>query len=142
MYQGENPDGPERSVASYERDLAEASKTNKCVNGIKGPSMLNRLSFYHPIYNTNIDSMHSVFLGAIKTLFRFWFEIENDGSLIQEMETIDNRLKCIRPPKFIPNTPMSIYTWKKWRAKEYMVFVLYYVIPIFNGSWTPIITQI
>ena len=53
-------------------------------------------------------------------------------SLRRFMATIDNRSQNIRPPKFVPTTPRSIYSWKSWRAHEFLSFLFYYSLPIFS----------
>jgi hypothetical protein len=42
--------------------------------GVKGDCVLSETEYFHPIINTNIDVMHSVFLGVVKTLFEYWFD--------------------------------------------------------------------
>ena len=77
--------------------------------------------------------MHSVLEGVLKNFFKFWFEstISCNYSLKKYMQEIDNRLLNIKPPKFIPSTPRSIYSYKLWRAHEYLSFILYYSLPVF-----------
>jgi hypothetical protein len=49
------------------------------------------------------------------------------------MEEINHRLMKIRPPSFVPNAPRQIHTWKLWKAHEYLAFLIYYSLPVFNG---------
>ena len=79
--------------------------------------------------------MHTVLEGVVKSLFNKWFSQDNHASecsLRKHMNQIDLRLVSIRPPKFIPTTPRSIYSWKTWRAHEYLGFLIYYSLPIFH----------
>ena len=79
--------------------------------------------------------MHTVLEGVVKGLFHKWFSQENhskDFSMRKHMNIIDKTLLTIKPPKFIPTTPRSIYSWKTWRAHEYLSFLMYYSIPIFH----------
>ena len=104
------------------------------VNGVKGVCCLSYLQLFHPISGTCIDYMHSVLEGVVKSLFTSWFSQEshdNKYSLRCFMQTIDSRLLSIQPPKYVPTAPRSIYTWKTWRAHEYLSFLLYYSLPIF-----------
>ena len=48
------------------------------------------------------------------------------------MQEIDNRLLKIRPPTFVPSTPKSLYSYKLWRAHEYLAFFLFYALPVFK----------
>ena len=78
--------------------------------------------------------MHSVLEGVVKGMFYRWFGVENhqmECSLKSFMHQIDGRIICIKPPKFVPTTPRSIYSWKQWRAHEYLSFILYYSLPVF-----------
>ena len=78
--------------------------------------------------------MHSLLEGVVKSMFSKWFGQENNQmscSLRNYMQQIDQRVINIRPPKYIPTTPRSIYCWKTWRAHEYLSFILYYALPVF-----------
>jgi len=127
----QNPTGPARSDESYNDDVNKKYKNN----GVLGYCSLSLLEIFHPVSGTCIDYMHTVLEGVVKSLFNKWFSQENyskDYSLRKEMVLIDKRLISIRPPKFIPITPRSIQSWKTWRAHEYLSFLIYYSIPIFN----------
>ena len=124
------PTGPLRSDKSYEDDL----KQRISKNGVLGLCCLSYLDHYHPISGTCIDYMHSVLEGVVKGMFYRWFGVENhqmECSLKSFMHQIDGRIICIKPPKFVPTTPRSIYSWKQWRAHEYLSFILYYSLPVF-----------
>ncbi len=102
-------------------------------------ALLDSLGFKHWMTVTTSFVLPFVSLiGCIfcsPSLFNKWFSQENyskDYSLRKEMVLIDKRLISIRPPKFIPITPRSIQSWKTWRAHEYLSFLIYYSIPIFN----------
>ena len=78
--------------------------------------------------------MHSVLLGVVKTFFKFWFEGDNSKEYCLNKHTsqINERLLRIKPPSFINNPPRSIYLWKKWKAHEFLYFMLYYILPVFH----------
>lgn len=129
-----NPDGPKRSLIKYDAYLKQSSASNKPCFGIKSKSALSELSYFHPIFNSNVDSMHSVFYGVIKNLFVFWFDhpIKSKYSLKNRINAINNRLLQIRPPSFCPSAPRSILDFKIWKANEFMVFIIYYALIVFN----------
>jgi hypothetical protein len=79
--------------------------------------------------------MHSVLEGVIKNLFNYWFngKISASYSLGKYMQELDRRLLNIKPPKYIPCTPRSIYTHHLWRAHEYSTFILFYSLTVFHG---------
>lgn len=103
--------------------------------GIKGRSLLSNLKYFNPVTSTCIDYMHSLLEGVIKNFFKYWFSPEyagNQYSLRKYMQEIDNRLLNIKPPKYVPSVPRSIYTFNLWRAHEYLTFTIYYSIPVFH----------
>jgi hypothetical protein len=81
--------------------------------------------------------MHSILEGVVKRFFKFWFEETVSGdekydfSLKRHIKEIDRRLSNIKVPSFIPTTPRSILDYKIWRAKEFLCFLIYYLLPIF-----------
>lgn len=127
----EDPNGPTRTDESYNDDV----KKRYTQNGVMGYCCLSYLAHFHPISGTCIDYMHTVLEGVVKSLFHKWFSQENhskDYSLRKDMNLIDIRILSIRPPKFVPTTPRSIFSWKTWRAHEYLSFLVYYSIPLFH----------
>jgi hypothetical protein len=58
-----------------------------------GECLLNKLDFYHPIKSTNIDFMHSIFLGVMKNMFSYWFDTSNKNySLSSNIIELNKRL--------------------------------------------------
>ena len=55
--------------------------------------------------------MHTVLERVAKNFFNYWFngKISCNYSLAKYMIEIDKRLLKIRPPKYIPSTPHTIY---------------------------------
>ena len=108
---------------------------NEVFNGVKGDCILNYLKYFNVVESHCIDYMHSVLEGVIKTFFNYWFnsKLSCDYSLASKMQEIDNRLLNIKPPKYIPSTPRSIYTHNLWRAHEFSTFLLFYAAPVLNG---------
>ena len=127
----DDPSGPLRKKETYIEDCENQSY------GVKGKIKLSELRFFSPLYNTNIDYMHSILEGVVKRFFRYWFDENGEQSLKQFTQEIDERLLSIKPPLFIPITPRSIEQRAKWRANEYLNFLLYYSLPIFCGIMEP-----
>ena len=92
---------------------------------------MRRLKHFKPITNTCVDSMHSGLEGIGKKFFSICFSSEN-SSHPSNMRKFDKRLLQIRPPKFVPSTPRSIYSHNLWRAHEYLSFFLYYALAVFK----------
>ena len=78
--------------------------------------------------------MHSILHGVIKTLFHFWFDQKYSSeqfSLRKNIQEIDKILVMIKPPSFFPCAPRSIQDYSNWRAKEFLLFIIYYSVPVF-----------
>ena len=123
----DNPSGPLRNKYKYFEDCENKSF------GVKGKIELSDLRFFSPLHNTNINYMHSVLEGVVKRFFRYWFDENGEQSLKAFTIEIDKRLLSIKPPSFIPITPRSIDQRAKWRANEYLNFLLFYSLPVFFG---------
>jgi len=64
-----------------------------------------------------------------------WFSSENSShpsNMRKYMQEIDKKLLQIRPSKFVPSTPRSIYSHNLWGAHEYFSFFLYYALAVFK----------
>lgn len=78
--------------------------------------------------------MHSLLDGVLKKLMMYWFDSSYSSksfSLRKFMQEIDKRLLIIKPPKFV-RTPRTIYNHSLWHAHEYLAFILYYSLPVFE----------
>ncbi len=135
-YDSKDPTGPKRTNESYLTDLEKAISLKTPVNGVKGKCPLSRLKYFNvPSTQTCIDYMHSLLEGVVKNLMNYWFETGEflgEHSLRGFMQEIDKRLMSIKPPKFVPYTPRSIYSHNLWHAHEYLAFILYYALPVFK----------
>ena len=70
------------------------------VNGVKeGGTFLSQLKHFKCLANTQIDCMHSIFYGVVKSLFRYWFDESGNQSLKHSIDIIDKKLVSIRPPR-------------------------------------------
>ena len=97
---------------------------------------MSKLKSFCPIRSTCIDYMHSLCEGVIKNFFNYWFEAGDflgEHSLQKYMQEIERRLLIIKPPKFVPYTPRSIYSHNLWYAHKYLEFILYYALPVFKN---------
>jgi hypothetical protein len=136
-YNNDDPSGPKRTDDSYEIHLQEVINTKTDIYGVKGPCILSNCKYFKPISSTCIDYMHSVLEGVIKKLFTHWFDSKYSSkcfSIRKFMHTIDDRILLIRPPKFVPSTPRSIYIYSLWHAHEYLTFILYYSLAVLNEA--------
>lgn len=133
-----NPEGPRRNIIEYKNDLnmwhSNAIHNKPHVRGVKGDTLLNKLKYFDITKSIQIDYMHSVLLGVIKTFFSFWFDNNNEKySLSKHIKQIDDRLLKLRPPSYITIAPRTIATWKQWKAREFLNFILFYSLIVFRG---------
>lgn len=84
------------------------------------------------IRTTALDAMHCVFEGVMKAMLDLWFNPEFSDmswSLYHRLDTIDNRLKHIKPPGFVQRRPRSIKKhlayWKASELKNFF-FIMFY----------------
>jgi len=116
----------ERTSESYYIDLKSFNY------GVKGPCQLSRCKFYNVYKSTNIDFMHLIGLGVIKSLFEYWFDKKlGPYSLRDNYNEIEKRYLSINPPDYLPATPKHLPTWRNWKANEFINFILFYSIPLF-----------
>ncbi|CAF0936386.1 unnamed protein product [Brachionus calyciflorus] len=106
-YNSKNPDGPKRTENIYEQHLQKCLEKEKKCFGITDKCILGELKYFNPVVNTCIDSMHSIFLGVIKSKFSYLFEHPNirPYSLKKRIVEINNRLLEIKPPSYISSAP-------------------------------------
>lgn len=134
-YRPENPKGPLRTDQGYAEQVRRVRETGLEQNGVFGPCCLAFLKHYKPISSTYIDYMHTLLEGVVKSLFKNWFESERTApfSLKPHMQEVDKKLLHIKPPRFIPSAPRTIYTYHLWKAHEYLAFLLFYALPVLSG---------
>ena len=130
----EDPCGPKRTIASYNVDVETSRLVKDGSRGVKGACALSRLKFFEPLVNTNIDYMHSVLEGVVCRLLGAWFEQKVVGvSIHTQINKVNRRLLNIRPPSYMGSPPRSIHNWKLWRAHEYLIFLIFYSLPVLFG---------
>ena len=107
--------------------------------GIKGECIFNNFKYYHPMLSTNIDVMHSIFLGIVKDLFYYWFEHPTASrySLKNHLVELNERIFRCRPPQYVTQAPRKLDDFNNWRAHEFMNFILYFAIPVFSKVMNP-----
>ncbi|CAF0945445.1 unnamed protein product [Brachionus calyciflorus] len=130
-----NPNGPKRTIQSYDIHLDIVLRISKTKFGIKDECILSELKYFHPIRNTLIDGMHSISLGVIKILFNYWFDkpFSMDYSLKNKMSIIDERIKEFKMPGYVSSSIRSISIWNIWKSHEYLNFILIGSLSIFYG---------
>ena len=79
--------------------------------------------------------MHSICLGVIKRLFFFWFSstLDKKYCLKNRLEEINNKFINLKPPDYIKTIPRDLNKWSKWKAYEFLNFLLFYSLPVFHN---------
>ena len=92
--------------------------------GVKGPSMLSKLSHFDLVDGFVRDFIHCSLLGVVQQLLSLWFDSNNHNSPWyigqQSKHTIfECHLKNIVAPKEVQRLPMSISAQEHWKGNEY-----------------------
>lgn len=105
-------------------------------HGVKGDCIFNSLTYFNPVVSTNIDVMHSIFLGLIKNMFSYWFDhpATKKYSLRSMLDNLNEKLLSCRPPQYVQQCPRKLDDFQRWRAHEFMNFILFFAIPVFYES--------
>lgn len=117
---------------------AQANKTtirNKkkwSVRGVKGPTPLHNLKFFDLVKGVRPDIMHSILLGNGRQHFQVLHgrtgKPEYIGSDVR-MAAISKRLLTIKPLSSFPRMPREVERYLSWKAKGWLLWLLFYVIP-------------
>lgn len=99
----------------------------------RGETILNQLPHVGLVSNVLLDSMHLVYLGAMKQLIRHWIGDKDRKKKLfklsdQQIEQISCRLESLKNVlsfEFNRRSRSLIY-WKQWKATEYRHFLLYF----------------
>jgi len=129
---------PLRNKKNYLQHLAKTNSSKKIFEGVKGNCLLSKLKFYDIIRSSNIDMMHSIFLGVMKTLFKYWFSstLDRPYCLKSSIDLINKKLLECRPPNSVAQTPRLVQDYGNWRAHEFLNFLLFFSLPVFKETMT------
>lgn len=129
----------EKSQMRRDMELAEMNRNelgDGDINGVKGKSVLMSLSSFDLVFGFTVDYMHAVLLGTTRQLTMLWFDSTSHSRLYyvgQHIESVNKRLKSIRPPVTISRRPRKLCERKKWHANEWRSWLLYYSLPCLEG---------
>lgn len=80
-----------------------------------------------------VEYMHNILLGLVKQFIKWWMKYCDEEYYIgdeETIETLNNKLKLLRPPVEVRRFPRDISAWKHWTARDLENFLLYYSIPV------------
>ena len=128
----------ERTHNQMELYALEALEKTTPQYGVKGPSILSKISHFDLVSGFVPDFLHCALLGVARQLVGLWFESRNheDPWYIgqpSKQSLYDGCLHQIVVPKEIRRLPRSIGAREHWKANEYKTFVLYYSLIVLRG---------
>jgi len=91
----------------------------KKVYGVKFPSLLLALPRFDIIWGIPVDYMHSVTLGVAKKLVSLFFDSTYASFpwyLGNKIESIDQHLKALKPPRQVKRLPRSLHERQHWKG--------------------------
>ena len=100
------------------------------VNGVKGTSIVSVIPGLDISTCGGPEHMHSLLLGDVKQLIGAWFLNNDPWNLKSHITDIDKASLSIRPPKTFNRLPRSITLCNKYKASEFLNWLLYYSVPI------------
>lgn len=115
--------------------LAEEATPDQPQLGVNGHTALSKLM---PDFMRGmcIDRMHAVDGGVVKKILTLLFDNAYNAqpfSLYRHINVINDRLRTIKPPKFIHRMPRTTKDLLHWKASELKHCFFYYSIAVFEG---------
>jgi len=114
----------------------EVMQSSSSALGVKGPSVLFFLPHFDIINGMVPDYMHCICLGVLRQVAKLWFQTKNHDEPFYiggSMSKVDEYLFSIKPPCSISRTPRSLSVMKYWKAHEWLVWLLFYSLPVLKG---------
>ncbi|XP_057335690.1 uncharacterized protein LOC130674389 [Microplitis mediator] len=127
--------GQLRTDEEMRRDMSIAYETKEITNGIKGISCLVGLPEFDLCNGIVVESLHAVFLGAVKQHTNLLLNTADSPFYIghpTDKKRINNRLLSIKPPSRRTRVPREIDTFNQWKGSELRNW-LDYVAPCLDG---------
>ncbi len=111
----------ERTHDQMQRFAIQALEEKKPQFGVKGPSMLSKVSHFDLVNGFVPNFLHCALLGVARQLTSLWFESSNHESpwyigQPSKQAKYDANLKNIFVPNEIRRLPRSITTREHWKA--------------------------
>lgn len=126
-----------RTNDGFLRAMDKISKgESELEDGVRGISPAVSFNNFDMVKSFGLDYLHNVCLGVMKTLLEFWLNpskkqasyIKPDKQLI-----LNNRIRYIKPCRYISRLPRSLQYRKLFKASEYRSFLLYYLPVVLGG---------
>ncbi|EFN84418.1 hypothetical protein EAI_10745, partial [Harpegnathos saltator] len=101
----------------------------------KDCSILCDIPEFDIINNLHVEWMHCVALGVCRQFIKMWFDssfYEKHFYLGNQIYYVNKLLCSYKPSLKVSRTPRKISDYKHWKAHKFVIFLLFYSIPIFK----------
>lgn len=112
--------------------MKDSELSNKSVLGVKGITPLVKIPKFDASICAPVDFMHCVCLGVVKYMAEIWFDSKNNKHqfyLGLKIKRIDKTILELNPYSEIPRYPKEISQRSKWKANEWLNWLLYFSNP-------------
>lgn len=118
------------------REMQQSVKEHHSVREFKGSAVLINVPHFGIVYGFAPDYMHTVLLGAVRTVTGLWLsEVKAVFYIGKKAMTdiIDRRIMEISPPYDLLRLPRGLTEHRFWKASEWKAWVFFYVFPCIQG---------
>ncbi|KAK3910289.1 Glutamate-1-semialdehyde 2,1-aminomutase [Frankliniella fusca] len=126
-----------RTRVNYDKHLEEVmASTVDSVAGIKGPTILDSMLTYFMFDSTSIDSLHCLYIGITKQIFRLLFDKTFKGepfSLHQFTDKVNSRLLALHLPHFVQRVTLPVDKLYLWKGTLCRNVFFHMMLPVLNG---------
>ncbi|XP_071578684.1 uncharacterized protein [Temnothorax nylanderi] len=118
-----------RSHENYLKDINEAKRMQRPINGVKGASILTTFKHFDCVWGFPVDYLHGILGGVVRQLWTEWNCPSSPFYLSRKQrQKVDERLLNIKPPQEIHRLPRS-FNEGKLKASEWRSWLLFYSVP-------------
>lgn len=87
--------------------------------GVKGPSALTELKYFHMVWGFPYDIGHTTYLGICESEFKIWSYLFFSNKNKRLLRLLDERLTQIRPIRELHRRPLSIQNLSLYKIKDW-----------------------
>lgn len=131
MYPEPKEPYPMRTLEQHLRDMEEAERTGKRVNGIVSHTPLADLPGFNFVRAFLPEYLHSCCQGVFKQFIVLWTlpkYKKEPWSIVQKISIVNNRLQRIRPSKEVTRTIDALDDLADWKASMFRSFTLFFYV--------------
>ena len=108
-----------RSHDAHLVDVRNSERTQRIVNGVKGPCVLSTLRNFDCVWGFPQDYLHGILLGVSRQLWNIWTNPGTSYYLsLADREHVNKRMEKIKPPLYVHRLIRLLTEKCKWKASE------------------------